>query len=192
MFEPRPSKEVRELAKRAARMYLQDASEWGARPSICQSNALQSHEATVLDEAGLGISDAVASGDADPAAEAVVDYMNMLSSSLTVRQAADHLGISTIDARRRIQRRCLAAISENRRYIVPRFQFDRFGLVPSFSDIFSVTALDTPLIVFFRWFIQPSPDLPAKEKGQNRNLSPREWLLAEFDAGPIKRMAATL
>lgn len=190
--EPKPSKEVTELAERAARLYVEGASSWVVRAALSQSNALPEHEGWILNQAGLDVSDTVARGDADPAAEAVVDCMNMLSSSVTVRQAADLLGISPSGVRRRIRRRFLAGIYEHGCYLVPHFQFDSDGLVPSFEDVYSVTPFDMPLIVFFRWFVQPSPDLPAGGQAKHRNLSPREWLLAEFDAGPVQGMAAVL
>lgn len=192
MREPELSKEVMALAERASRLYLACGSGGVVLPGLPQSDVLPGHEASILDEAGLGISDAVARGAEDPAAEAVVDFMDMLSSALTVRETANVLGVSRSAVRARIRGRTLAAISEKRRYRVPRFQFHGHRLVPSFGRVYSATPEDLPLVVFYRWFIQRSPDLSGGRQAHERDLSPREWLLAGFDTGTVEKLAALL
>lgn len=192
MREPAVSKEVMALAERAARLYMESASAPNVLPGLSQRDALPAHEAAILDQAGLDISTAVAGGEVDPAAETVVDYMDMLSSAMTVREAAEVLGVSARGVRNRIRERSLAAIHENGRYLVPRFQFDGHELVRSFDHVFGATAPDLPLVAFYRWFTYPSPDLPAGRGVRHRNLSPRAWLLAGLDSDPVERMAALL
>lgn len=180
------------LAERAARLYLESASAPTVFSRPAQSDVLSAHEASILDQAGLGISAAVAGRQIDPAAETVVDYMDMLSSAMTVREAANVLGLGAGSVRQRIRERSLAAIHENGSYLVPGFQFDGPRLVRSFGRIYGTTSPDLPLVVFYRWFTFPSPDLPARRGARCRNLSPREWLDAGLASGPVERMAALL
>lgn len=192
MREPEVSKEVMALAERAARLYIKSASAPSILIEMAQSDALPAHEASILDQAGLEISAAVAGGEVDPAAETVVDYMDMLASAMTVREAADVLGFGARSIRQKIRERSLAVIHENGQYLVPGFQFEVRELVRSFDRVYRATPPDLPLVVFYRWFTHPSPDLPAGRRARNRDLSPREWLLAGLDFGPPQRMAALL
>lgn len=192
MREPAVSKEVMALAERAARLYLESASAPTVLSRPAQSDALPAHEASILDQAGLDISADVAGGEIDPAAETVVDYMDMLSSAMTVREAANVLGLGAGSVRQRIRERSLAAMLENGRYLVPGFQFDGPRLVRSLDRVYRATPPDLPLAVFYRWFTHPSPDLPVGRRACNRDLSPREWLLAGLDSSPVQRLAALL
>ena len=192
MHEAELSEEVMALAERAARLYVERGSAPVALPGIPQEEALPAAEASILDKAGLDISDAVEKGEADPAAEAVEEYMEILASAMTVRATAGALGVDPSRVRQLIRGRSMAAIAEKRLYLIPRFQFAGARLIPSFESIYRATSPDVPLILFYRWFTQPSPDLPADEQDQDRNFSPREWLLAGFDPAPVERMAGLL
>ncbi|MDZ7790298.1 MAG: hypothetical protein U5L08_07375 [Xanthomonadales bacterium] len=192
MREPELSKEVMALAERAARLCVARAPAPVVLPGLPQSDVLPAHEASILDEAGLDISGDVARGHADPAAQTVVDVMHMLSSARTVRETAHVLGVSASGVRQRIRRRSLAAICENGHYLVPRFQFAGNRLVRSFDRVYSATPPDLPLVVFYRWFVQPCPDLPTGGEAQDCNLSPRAWLVAGCNSGPVENLAALL
>jgi hypothetical protein len=192
MREPEVSKEVMALAERAARLYMESASAPSILIGMAQNDALPAHEASILDQSGLKISAAVVGGGVDPAAETVVDYMNILSAAMTVLEAADVLGLGAWSVRQQIRERSLAAIHENGHYLLPGFQFEGRRLVRSFARVYRATQPDLPLVVFYRWFTHPSPDLPARQKARNNDLSPREWLLAGLDSTPVQRMAALL
>lgn len=146
----------------------------------------------MLDMAGLGISEEVDSGNVDPAAETVVGYMDLLATAMSVRETADRIGVSPGTIRRWIRNRSLAAIREGRQYRVPRFQFSDGQLLPSFDSVYGTTASDLPLIHFFRWFVQPSCDLPDPGDDRALPLSPREWLLRGHDPQPVRRIASFL
>lgn len=184
------NEQVKILAERAARLYVKSGSGRFAPPGLPQSNALPPAEARALDKAGLDIDDRVASGAADPAAETVQEYMGILASAMTVRDAAGLLGVDPSRIRQMIRDRSLAAIEENHRYLIPRFQFVNDRPIPSFSSVFSATPGDVPLILFYRWFVQPSCDLPAGE--EQRDMSPREWLLSGYDPEVVVKIASLL
>lgn len=192
MIEAELSKEVKALAERAARLYVERGTAPVVLPGIPQTEALPAEEASLLDAAGLDISEAVASGESDPAAEAVEEYMEILASSMTVQDAADMLRVDPSRIRQLIRERSMAAISEKGRYLIPQFQFAGNRLIPSFEAVYGAASPDVPLILFYRWFTQPTPDLPDGEDEQDRDLSPREWLIAGFDPAPVQRMAALL
>ncbi|MDZ7790285.1 MAG: hypothetical protein U5L08_07310 [Xanthomonadales bacterium] len=85
MREPELSKEVMALAERAARLCVARAPAPIVLPALPQSDVLPAHEASILDEAGLDISEDLARGHADPAAQTVVDVMHMLSSPSCIK-----------------------------------------------------------------------------------------------------------
>ena len=186
------SKEVMRLAERTARLYVERRSAPGSVPESFQPEALPADEGSILDAAGLDISEAVQRGEADPATEAHEQYLNILSTSMTVKETSVMLGVSPRRVRQMIRERSLATILDNRRYLVPQFQFVDHKLVPEFSSIYSVTPPDVPLILFFRWFTQPSSDLETPEEDESCDLSPRDWLMKGFDPSPIQRMAKLL
>jgi len=185
-------KEVKALADRAARLYVERGAAPVVLPGIPQTEALPPEEAALLDAAGLDIAEGVATGESDPAAEGVEEFMEILASSMTVQQVSAMLGVDPSRIRQMIRGRTMAAISEKGRYLIPRFQFAGNRLIPSFETIYNATSPDVPLILFYRWFTQSSPDLPDGEDATGRDHSPREWLLAGFDPAPVQRMAALL
>ena len=191
MHEAELSKEVKALAERAARLYVERGAPV-VLPGIPQPEALPAEEASILDAAGLDISEAVASGESDPAAEAVEEYMEILASSVTVQDASEMLRVDRSRIRQMIRGRSMAAILEKQRYLIPQFQFAGDRLIPSFESVYSAASPDVPLILFYRWFTQPSPDLSGGEDDQDRDLTPREWLVAGLDPAPVQRMAALL
>lgn len=189
---PELSQAVKDLAERAARLYVQRRAAAGAQSEGAGLDALPPHEAAVLDKAGLGISDTVRRGSADPAGQTQSEYMAILASSLTVQETATLLGLSSSRIRQMIRGRSLAAIMENRRYRIPEFQFVGSKLVPHFGSVYRATPTDVPLILFFRWFVQPSPDLRRPGARQDRAVSPRQWLVKGWDPGPVRRLAKFL
>ena len=190
MREAELSEEVKVLAERAARLYVERGASPVVLPGMPQTEALPAEEASILDAAGLDISEAVANGESDPAAETVEDYMEILASSMSVQEAAAILRVDPSRIRQMIRGRSMAAISERGRYLIPKFQFSGDRLIPSFESVYSAASSDVPLILFYRWFTQPSPDLPQGEDEQGPDLSPREWLLAGFDPAPVQTCLA--
>ena len=117
------NKEVKELAERAARLYVKRRAVPNGQPEATPFPDVSAEEATLLNAAGLDVSDAILRGDADPTSESTTQYMTILNSSLTVRETSDLLGLSPSRIRQKIRERSLAAIREKRRYLVPGFQF---------------------------------------------------------------------
>lgn len=186
------SQAVKDLAERAARLYVKRRAGGRARPEGAEIDVLPPHEAAVLDKAGLDISGAVRRGSADPAGQAQSEYMAILASSLTVQETAILLGLSCSRIRQMIRGRSLAAIMENGQYRIPEFQFLGSKLVPHFGSVYRETATDVPLILFFRWFIQPSPDLRQPGARNDRAVCPKEWLVRGWNPEPIRRLARFL
>ena len=83
---PELSQAVKDLAERAARLYVQRRAASGAQSEGAGLDALPPHEAAVLDTAGFGISDTVRRGSADPAGQTQSEYMAILALSLTVQE----------------------------------------------------------------------------------------------------------
>lgn len=186
------SQAVKDLAERAAQLYVKRRAAAGVAPEDARFDVLSPHEAAVLDAAGLDISDAVRQGSAHPAYETQSEYMAILASSLTVQETSALLGLSPSRIRQMIRGRSLAAIMESRRYRVPKFQFVGSKMVPHFGSVYRAAPTDVPMILFFRWFIQPSPDLRQSGARKDRAVSPKEWLVRGLDPDPVRRLARLL
>ena len=140
---------------------------------------LSQEEVSLLDAAGLLERPLPRPDGIDSVAEARLQREAMVASAMSIQDTAELLGVGVSEIEEMIEGRTLAVLEVDGHQLVPRFQFSDDGLVPSFGEIYRLTDPDLPLLTFYRWFILPSQDLPSES--EDRDLSPKEWLNANFD-----------
>ncbi|MDJ0762871.1 MAG: response regulator [Myxococcota bacterium] len=134
------------------------------------SDDLTEYERHVLNDGGF-------SNDAEidfaPIAQRAAQYEDILTSSLTVSQAAEHLGVTNGRIRQRLLSKAgLYGIRQGNQWRLPHFQFSKTGLVPNIERVIANLDRELDPVAVVRWFKRPNLDL---EQG-DRNLSPLEWL----------------
>jgi hypothetical protein len=132
-------------------------------------------------------------GGEDPLTQTAAEYAALLSSSLSMAEAAKRLGLAPSHIQQRLTSEPprLYGIRIGTSWYIPEIQFDGNELVCGIGEI--VSQLDPELhpIAVLRWLTTPSPDLPADE-AQGRNLSPRDWLRLGLPVQPVADLAASL
>ncbi len=152
-------------------------------------------EAQELDEAGfdLGSRDL---GKQNPLAQSVTLYAGMLSKSLSVKEAADRLGVNQSRIRQRLTKeRTLFGIKIRKEWRIPAFQFEANRLIPGCEQVFASLSPTLNPVAVLSWFTTPNSDLqPDSHNPSNpdRPLSPREWLLAGHDPHIVSALAKDL
>ena len=70
------------------------------------------------------------------------------------------------------------------------FQFQKSGPLPGFEDVLPHLDDDLHPVAIHNFLTLPSVDLYAEDL--DRELSPREWLMAGYPASVVARLAAAL
>ena len=124
---------------------------------------------------------APAAGELDPLTATTADYLALLSTSLTVADAATCLNVDRSRIRQRLRARSLFGIEQNGEWRLPLFQFERDQPLPGLGDVLLALPADLTALDVAEWFIVPNLDLEQREA----TLSPRTWLLRGL---PIERV----
>lgn len=112
-------------------------------------------------------------GDTDPLARTAAEYAALLSTSLTVLEAAEALGVDTSRVRQRLAARTLYGIKVRSGWRLPFFQFEPSGgTFPGIEEV--LPRLDPALhpVAVHRWLVTPTPDLEV----EGESVSPLTWL----------------
>jgi hypothetical protein len=154
------------------------------------SNTLSDQEAEILQRGGFVFKEL---GGEDPFRRTQAEYESLLRSSLSISQAAARMDLEPIEVSRRLTTRppALYGVRRGAIWVIPEFQLEGSRLIPGFEEV--VVRLDPELhpLSVFRWFTMPNPDLPADDS-EERNLSPRDWLLSGRSPAPVAELAADL
>jgi hypothetical protein len=148
---------------------------------------LTAAEAALLNAAGF----AEGKLDAENALErSLVEFEQLLRTSLTLGQAATQLHISTSRLRQRLSthKRTLYGIKEGRSWRIPRFQIGANAkLIPGIDVVLPhIRASAHPLAVA-RWFVTPHQDLVDGDDDQR--VSPLDWLAAGKSEAEVAGLA---
>jgi hypothetical protein len=156
------------------------------RQPLPPPDALPAAEEAALRRAGLR-GEAPKAGR-DGLAVLAARFATVLASSLSVAEAARHLGVDRSRIRQRLKERTLYGFKHCGEWVLPRFQFDEVGMVPGIERV--VPGLDPALhpVEAEAWFTQPSASLEIDEQP----VSPREWLRAGHDPSAVAEIAAAL
>jgi len=134
-----------------------------------------------------------ASKEEDPYLLTQAKYEALLQSSLTVEEAAERLGLTPGQILQRVTTKPvrLYAIRRGATWVLPEFQFEGTALVPGFEEVVSHLDPEVHPLGVSNWFDLPNPDLPEDDR-EERNLSPREWLLSGHPPAIVAALAADL
>lgn len=124
-------------------------------------------------------------------AEGADAYRELVAGSLTVEQAARLLGVNGSRIRQRLSKRArtLYGIRLGRAWRLPRFQFERDGVVPGIAGVLPSLPRDLHPVAVAAWFATPNDEL-ADEK--NARASPLEWLRNGHHPSAVAKLARAL
>ena len=115
------------------------------------------------------------------------EYVAVLASSLTVSEAAQHLGVDGSRVRQRLAAHTLYGIKQPSGWRLPRFQFAHSGLLPGFERV-GPRLVDIHPVSVVRWFNRPHGDLTLDDEP----VSPRAWLELGLDPDRVAALADEL
>ena len=150
-------------------------------------NVLTIEEARILEEGG-GALEPRARGADSPLVRTAAEYVAVLASSLTVPEAAQHLGVDGSRVRQRLAAHTLYGIKQPSGWRLPHFQFAHSGLLPGFERIGPRLVGIHPVSVV-RWFNRPHGDLTLDD---DEPVSPRAWLELGLDPDRVAALADEL
>ena len=174
-----------------------EAMEEGAL--IPAARELPEAELEVLRSGGLDV-DAGPSPQDDPIARASAAYSALVETALTIKAVAGTLGRNESRIRQRLLQRTLYGIRRGRNWLLPLFQFqveDRKGTrtlkgaVLGIEQVFPALSPELHPVSVWRWFTSPSTEL-TDGTALDKPISPRDWLLAGRDPGPVVDLARDL
>lgn len=119
---------------------------------------------------------------------AAARFAALRATALSVRQAAERLGVDTSSIRRRLGDRTLYGIKADGRWLLPAFQFDGDALVPNTERALAALPVGVHPVAVANWFLRPDPDLELA----GEPVAPRDWLLVGNDPEPVVALAAAL
>ncbi|HEU5475206.1 MAG TPA: DNA-binding protein [Actinophytocola sp.] len=140
-----------------------------------------------LTDAGLDLSPA-GSGEPDHRARTVAALAVLRDSALNAADAARTVGVDTSRIRHRLLSRKLAGWKERGGWRLPTWQFTRTGVLPGLETVLGSVPPDQPALVVAAFMTTPQPDLVL----DGAPATPRQWLLAGGDPGPVARLASAL
>jgi excisionase family DNA binding protein len=124
-------------------------------------------------------------------AEAAAAYQQLRAESLDVEEAARRLGVNASRIRQRLAEGALYGVKDGNAWRLPAFQFVANGLVPGIEVVLRKLPEGLSPLAVARWLALPNPDLTTRG-GEERPLSPRQWLLEGNPPEPAAQLAAAL
>lgn len=161
----------------------------GSLQKVYISDELTAAEAKVLSTGGFDLTPSESKQD-DPIDKTISDYSELVASSLTTKQAAQHLGVADSRVRQRLGEGTLYGLQRQRKWLLPAFQFTTDGELPHLSEVLPALSRDIHPVALQRWFDLPNPDLTDPITDQH--LSVRDWLRAGNPPDAVIRMASYL
>lgn len=153
-------------------------------------SAFSSDEQAALKEGGL-VRQGIEGRRPDPVAQAQAEFARLRADALDVNQAAALLGVNTSRVRQRLTsaRPTLVGMKIGERWCLPKFQFQRRGLVPGLERIIPALPSDLDPVSLFRWLTSPDDDL---EIAGGDTVSPLDWLAMGKDPAAVAALAQDL
>ena len=134
------------------------------------------------------------SSSIDPCTRTVIKLGAMCSTGFTSPQVARllHCGPAQIEEWVGTRRLYGLAVASGATPRLPLFQFDNGGgLIPNVDKVLPALDRDIHPVGIFNWFTAPNPDLATLET-DFEPISPRDWLLRDYPAEPVSRLADAL
>jgi hypothetical protein len=124
-------------------------------------------------------------------ARAEAGFQSLRTTSLSVVEAAQLLGVNASRIRQRLAERSLYGFKDRNIWRLPAFQFFKQGLVPGIEGVVRKVPPDMSPVAVARWFNSPNPDLCTRDDDE-RSLTPLRWLLAGNPPEAAAELAAAL
>jgi hypothetical protein len=161
-----------ELDRRIAQAILETVA---GVPLIDPAPELTAEERRLLEAGGADLSP-LRPGEKEALLHTASEYAALLSSSLTVTEAARRLGVDGSRIRQRLAAHQLYGIRRPAGWLIPRFQFEGNHLVPGLERV--LPRLDPRLhpLAVVSWLARPCPDLSRPGDVEETPISPLEWL----------------
>ena len=159
------------------------------RPPPEPAAELSDGELTLLTAGGMCF-DPLSAGADHPLVRTAAQYAALLGSSLSVAQAAAHLGVAGSRVRQRLGERTLYGIKRPGGWRLPRFQFAAQGTVPGIEKVLPCLSPDLRPLEVVGWFTTPNPDLSTGE--DERPVSPLDWLNAGRSPDAVVALATDI
>jgi hypothetical protein len=154
------------------------------RPS---AESLSAGEVAALTSVGLSTEPFEKLGVQDPLMQSIGDYMALLETSYSTSEAAKHLKVDASRIRQRLREHSLLGIDYDGEKRLPRFQFERQQVIPGLREVIASLPKGLNPLDVAEWFLSPNPDLEVA--GQEKPLSPRDWLLRGAPVGTVVALA---
>lgn len=161
----------------------------GLSTASIPEDGLPASEAELLVAGGL--SPVLPPGARDPVLGHALELAAILSTSLTVEQAAGLLRVNGSRVRQRLTAHppSLYGVKHGRAWRLPRFQFSPHGELPGIRPV--LAALDPALgpVAIARWLTFPNPDLALADEEPR---SPLAWISSGRSPSPVVALAREL
>jgi hypothetical protein len=163
------------------------------RPSPEPAAELSEDELALLAAGGMRF-DRLPAGGEHPLVRTAAQYAALVGTSLSVAQAAAHLGVAESRVRQRLGERTLYGIKLPGGWRLPRFQFAAHGTargtVPGIERVLPHLAPDLHPLEVVGWLTTPNPDLVVDDADEDgRPVSPLAWLSAGLSPDAVVALA---
>ena len=176
------------LYAEARRRLLKNAPLRGESVEGGQSaDSLSVGELAALESVGLSTEPFEKLGVQDPLLQSIGDYMALLETSYSTSEAAKYLKVDASRIRQRLREHSLFGIDYDGEKRLPRFQFERQQVIPGLREVIAALPEGLSPLDVAEWFLSPNPDLEVA--GQEKPLSPRDWLLRGAPVGAVVALA---
>ena len=176
------------LYAEARRRLLKNAPLRGESAEGRQSaESLSVGELAALELVGLSTEPFEKLGVQDPLMQSIGDYMALLKTSYSTSEAAKYLKVDASRIRQLLREHSLFGIDYDGEKRLPRFQFERQQVIPGLREVIAALPEGLSPLDVAEWFLSPNPDLEVA--GQEKPLSPRDWLLRGAPVGAVVALA---
>lgn len=167
---------------------VEDAARKLAPVNPDPSHFFSASQRSALTEVGLDLSPDN-EGEHDYRARTVAAHAVLAEAALTVGQAAKRLGVDESRIRHRLKgRRLTGWKDQGGGWRLPGWQFTESGVLPGLEAVLRAAPGDQPALVVAAFMSTPQSDLVINDK----QATPRQWLLAGGDPEPVTQLASTL
>lgn len=166
---------------------VEDAARRLVPPNPEPAHFFTATQREALGEVGLDLSP-YQDDEPDYRAHSVAAKAVLAESALTVSGAATLLRIDPSRVRHRLGARRLAGWKDQNGWRLPAWQFTEDGVLPSLEVVLAAVPEGEPALVVAAFMTTKQDDLVIAGEA----VTPRQWLLAGGDPGPVVALARTL
>jgi hypothetical protein len=184
-----PAEYLRERYERATQRLLENMPLMAqAGESSVDVLAMSAGEIVALESVGLSLTPWEEGAEKDPLMQSIGDFMALIETSYTTREAAKYLGVDASRIRQRLREHSLFGIDYQGKKRLPRFQFERGQVIPEMGKVLAALPKDLNPLDVAEWFLSPNTDLEVEDE----ELSPREWLVSGREVAAVVALARGL